>query len=44
MYIIYNIYIYIYIYIQAPNQHNCCATVLWKFLPVLTSLLGKWSI
>ena len=26
------------------NQHNCCATVLSKFLLILISLLGKWSI
>ena len=29
---------------EAPNQHNCCDTVLWKFLQVLISVLGKWSI
>ena len=29
---------------EAPNQHNCCVPVLWKFLQVLISVLGKWSI
>ena len=26
------------------NQHKCCVTVLWTFLQVLISVLGKWSI
>ena len=26
---------------EAPNQYNCCATVLWKFFEVLTCVLGK---
>ena len=26
------------------NQHNCCVTVLWKFLQVLISVLSKWNI
>ena len=24
---------------QAPNQHNCCVTLLWKFLQVLITVL-----
>ena len=26
------------------NQHKCCITVRWKFLQLLISVLGKWSI
>ena len=26
------------------NQHKCCVTVMWKFLQVLISALGKWII
>ena len=28
------------------NQHffNCCVIVLWKFLPLVISLLSEWSI
>ena len=29
---------------ETPNQHNCCATTLRKFLLVLIGILGKWSI
>ena len=28
----------------APNQHNCCVIVLWKFLPLEISHLSEWSI
>ena len=29
---------------SVPNQHKYCVTVLWKFLQVLITVLGKWSI
>ena len=29
---------------KAPNHHNCCAIVLWKFLPLVISILSEWSI
>ena len=27
---------------EAPNQHDCCVTLLWMFLQVLIRVLYKW--